>query len=213
MAKNSGKAVPDTAKESFAYKFCVSVCKWFLVSLLTYLCSIPVVTMGTALCAALAVSREEYIDIREIFSSFFSRFGAYFKKTVLFFLLILLFIILQVLNLNFYQQFIESGTLLYYLVIGISIILILAAVSILRFYSYEVTFDEPLSFKQRLYKAFSRMMRCLPAAGILALLDIGLAATLMGAPVAIPLLFLYPGFSAYLTCVLINWFENRGRKN
>lgn len=202
----------DVKRDSFAFRLCFSIGKWFLVSLLMYLCSIPVFTAGTAYCAALAISREEYPDLRDIFGSYFTCFSAFFKNTVPVFFVSLLIVLLQVLNLSFYNQFFQSGTALYYAAVGIILMLVIAAVSIFRFYAYEVTFAEALTFRQRFSKAMGRMMRCLPAAGILVLLDIGLAATIAGAPVVFPVLFIYPGFHSFLTCILISWFESRGKE-
>ena len=201
----------DVNKNSFVYKFCFSVCKWFLVSLLFYLCSIPVFTIGTAGCTAVAEFRDGAQDIRDIFRSWFSHFARYFKKTVPFFLLFLLVLCLLILNLSFYNQFAASGSVLYYSMMGINIVLILTAVSLLRFYNYEVTLETDVSFKQRVRNAFLRMMKCLPAAGMLCLLDIALAATLAAAAsVVTPILFIYPGIHAFLTCLLIAWFDARG---
>ena len=203
----------DLNKGSFFFKACNAVGKWFLVSLLTYLCSIPVLTIGTAACAALAVSRKDYADLRDIFSAYFTFFFAYFRKTIFVFLVFLLTVLLQMLNLSFYQQFAEPGSILYYAVMGIVLTLILAAVSVLRFYCYEVTLEEPVSFRKRLKNSLYRMMRCLPAAGLLILMDIGLAATIAGAPIVLPLLLIYPGFHAFLTCLLISRFEKRGENS
>ena len=210
--KNNGPA--DVTRDSFVYRLTALIGKWFLVSLLIWLCSIPVFTAGTAYCAALAVTRQDYPDLRMIFGSYFSHFSACFKKTAGVFLLVIALILLQVLNLSFYSRFLEPGTAVYYAVMGIVLLLILAVVSIFRFYCFEVTLDAPLTFKQRLLRALSRMMRCLPAAGVLALADIVLIATTAGAPVVIPVLLIYPGFHAFLTCLLITWFEGRrGRED
>ena len=201
----------DVKRDSFVYKFSNTVCKWFLVSLMFYFCSIPVFTIGTASCAAIAVTRVDFIDIREIFGSFFSYFRSYFKKTVPVFLLFVLFLLLQLLNLSFYHQFAETGTLTYYILTGIIIILIVAAVSVLRFYNYEVTCEEPVAFKQRFLNSLRRMMRCLPAVGLLALMDIGITATIASVPIVFPILFAYPGLHAFLMCIPILWFENKGK--
>ena len=203
------KETPDVKKDSFVYKFCITVCKWFLVSLLTLLCSIFVFTIGTSSCAALAVFREDTAEITGIFPRYFSCFRKFFRKTVPVFLLFIFVILLQVLNLSFYRQFIGEGSALYYTVMMVIIALMIAAAAVLRFYNYEVTFGEPLGIRELFRKSLSRLMRCLPAAGILALLDIGLAATIAGAPVVVPVLLIYPGFHAYLMCILAAWFENR----
>ena len=204
---------PDAARDSFVYKFCFSICKWFLVSLLFYLCSLPIITIGTAACTAVAEFRDGALDVSDIFRSWFSHFAAYFKKTVLVFLLFLLTIMLLILNLSFYSQFAASGSLFYYTIMGLNILLIITAVSMLRFYNYEVTLEEDLPFKERFQNSVKRMLKCLPAAGILSLLDIALAATLAGAAVTIPVLLIYPGFHAFLTCRLIAWFDARGKEN
>ena len=200
----------DIKRDSFVYRLCFSVCKWFLVSILFYICSIPVFTAGTALCAVLAVSREECLDIRDIISGYFSAFSAYFKKTVPVFLIFLPVMIGFFCSLTFYHQFFDAGTVPYYLMTGIMIFLILAAVSVFRFYCYEVTLGELISFRQRFSRALVRMMRCLPIVGILILLDIGLIATVAGAPIALPVLFAYPGFHAFLTCLSISRAEKQG---
>lgn len=203
--KQTGSA--DSKKDPLVYKICVGICRWFLVGLLTWFCSLPVFTIGAASCAALAVSREDDTDIRDIFGSYFSFFRVYFSKATPVFLLFLLFLLLQILNLSFYHQFSAPGTLLRYLLTGIILLLILTAVSLLRFYNYEITSGENLTFKQRFSKAFTGMMRCLPAAGLLALADIVILATIAAAPVAIPVLMIYPGFHAFLTCLLISLFS------
>ena len=131
--KNTPQAF-DVKRDSFVYRLCFSVCKWFLVSLLFYFCCIPVFTAGTALCAALAVSREEYFEVRDLFTGFFSFFSAFFRKTVPVFLVFLLVIAAFFCSLSFYHQFIETGTVPYYLLTGIMILLILTAVSVFRFY-------------------------------------------------------------------------------
>ena len=212
MAEKRKKAEAIIQTDSFVYRLCFSVGKWFLVSLLFWFCSIPVITAGTAYCTALAVSREDHADLRDIFSRYFSCFSTFFKRTVPVFLLLVLFILLQILNLSFYGQFFTTGTVISYIVSGVVLLLTLTAVSIFRFYAFEITNNEPLTIKKSFAAAINRMLRCLPAAGILALMDIGLAATIAGAPVVFPVLFIYPGFHAFLTCILIVWFENRGKQ-
>ena len=115
--KNNGPA--DVTRDSFVYRLTALIGKWFLVSLLTWLCSIPVFTAGTAYCAALAVTRQDYPDLRMIFGSYFSHFSACFKKTAGVFLPVIALILLQVLNLSFYSRFLEPGTAVYYAVMGI----------------------------------------------------------------------------------------------
>ena len=211
MAEKRKKASPDSKTVSFVYRLCFAIGKWFLISLLIWFCSIPVFTAGTAYSAALAVSREDVADLRDIFSRFFSCFSSFFKRTVPVFLLLCLFILMQILNLSFYNQFFTTGTVIYYIVISVIILLTLTAVSIFRFYAFEITNDDLLTIRQSFSTAMRRMLRCLPAAGILALLDICLAATIAGAPVVFPVLFIYPGFHAFLTCILIAWFDSRGK--
>lgn len=207
--KNTGSAVQT---DSLIYRLCFSIGKWFLVSLLFWFCSIPVFTAGTAYCATLAVSREDHADLRDIFGRYFSCFGACFKKTVPVFLLVSLFILLQILNLSFYNQFFTTGTMIHYIVAGVILLLIVTAVSIFRFFAFEISNNEPLTIRKSLSMAMRRMLRCLPAAGILALMDIALTAAIAGVPVVFPVLFVYPGFQSFLTCLLIMWFDSRGKK-
>ena len=104
---------------------------------------------------------------------------------------------MQILNLSFYNQFITKGTVYFYIVISVIFLLILTAVSVFRFYAFEITNNESLPIRKNLSIAMHRMLRCLPVAGILALMDIGLAATIAGAPIVFPILFIYPGFHAF----------------
>ena len=205
-------AESNVKTDPFVYRLCFSIGKWFLVSLIFWFCSIPIFTVGTAYSAALAVSREDIVDLRDIFSRFFSRFSSIFKRTVPVFLLLCIFILMQILNLSFYNQFITKGTVYFYIVISVIFLLILTAVSVFRFYAFEITNNESLPIRKNLSIAMHRMLRCLPVAGILALMDIGLAATIAGAPIVFPILFIYPGFHAFLTCVLIVWFDSRGKR-
>ena len=209
MAEKRKNAGSDVKTDSIVYRLCFSVGKWFLVSLLFWFCSIPVLTAGTAYSAALAVSREDHTYLRDIFSRYFSCFSACFKRTVPVFLLVSLFVLLQILNLSFYNQFFTRGTVVYYIAAGVVLLLTFTAVSVFRFYAFEITDNEPLTIKKCFARSVHRMLRCLPAAGILSLLDIGLAATIAGAPVVFPVLFIYPGFHAFLTCILILWFDSR----
>ena len=209
MAEKRKTAESIVKTDSFVYRLCFSIGKWFLVSLLFWFCSIPVITAGTSYAAALAVSREDIVDLRDIFSRFFSCFGNFFKKTLPVFLLVCLFVLLQILNLSFYNQFLNPGKVIYYIAAGVILLLTFTAVSIYRFYAFEITYNEPLTIRKSFSKAIHRMLRCLPVTGILALMDIALAATIAGAPIVFPVLFIYPGFQAFLTCILIQWFENR----
>ena len=211
MAEKRKNAESNVKTDSFVYRFCFSIGKWFLVSLLFWFCSIPVITAGTSYSAALAVSREDIADLRDIFSRFFSCFSSYFKRTVSVFLLLCLFILLQILNLSFYKQLFTAGKTIYFIVAGVILLLVFTAVSIFRFYAFEITDNESLTVRKSFSKAVYRMLRCLPVTGIMALMDIGLAATIAGAPVVFPVLFIYPGFQAFITCILIQWFENRGK--
>ena len=212
MAEKRKNAESNIKTDSFVYRLCFSIGKWFLVSLLFWFCSIPVITAGTSYSAALAVSHEDIADLRDIFSRFFSCFSTFFKRTVPVFLLLCLFILLQILNLSFYNQFFTKGTVVYYIAAGVILLLTFTAVSVFRFYAFETTNNEPLTIKKCFVGSIHRMLKCLPVTGILALMDIVLAVTIAGAPIVFPVLFIYPGFQTFLTCILIQWFDNSGNK-
>ena len=123
-----------------------------------------------------------------------------------------LFVLLQILNLSFYNQFFTKGTVVYYIAAGVILLLTFTAVSVFRFYAFETTNNEPLTIKKCFVGSIHRMLKCLPDTGILALMDIVLAVTIAGAPIVFPVLFIYPGFQTFLTCILIQWFDNSGNK-
>ena len=202
MAKNN-RVLTDTP----AYKLTNGIYRWLVISLLWLLCSIPVVTVGAATCAALG----EFADPDNFYQhklvrGFFRRFAQCFVQGTLLWVLLLVALGLLFVDVTFYQQFSGNsgwGATVTALVIG-NLLLCYA-----RFGFFRIATEEPVSFGQLLKQSVKMLLMCLPMWAVMAAIDMVVISTLIRIPYFLIVLVLLPGLYANVHCMLIQRFMRR----
>lgn len=203
MAKINSSPLTDTP----AYKLTNGIYRWFMISLLWLLCSLPVVTVGAATCAALGeFSDPENFYQHKLVRGYFQRFGRCFVQGTILWVLALVLMGLLVLDVTFYQQFTDNsgwGLPVAALVIGNFLL------GFIRFGFYRIASQSKVGFGMLLKQSGKMMLMCLPIWAVMAAVDMVVLSTLIQIPYLLILLVLLPGIYANVHCVLIQRFMRR----
>ena len=203
MAKNNPTPLTDTP----AYKLTNGIYRWFVVTLLWILCSLPVITVGAATCAALGeFSDPENYYSHKLVKDYFRRFGSCFAQGTILWTAFLLLTGLLVLDVTFYQQLTNGpgwGMTVAMLVLGNCLL------GYVRFGFYQIAAEERVPFPRMLKQAGRKMLMCLPAWAIMAAVDLIVLSTLIRIPYLLVLLAVLPGIYANVHCLLIRMFMKR----
>lgn len=203
MAKSNSTPLTDTP----VYKLTNGICRWFLISLLWLLCSLPLVTAGAAACAALGeFSNPENTQQHKLIRDYFRRFGRCFSLATRLWLLALALLALLVLDVTFYQQF--TGSTGWTLPVA-ALILGNLILGFLRFGFYEIAVGHKMGFKVLLKRAGETMLLCLPVWAIMTGMDLAVFSPLVRMPYFWFLAVLLPGLYANVHCMLIQRFLRR----
>lgn len=205
MAKRS---IPLT--DTPTYKLTNGIYRWFMVSILWLLCSLPVFTIGAATCAALGeFSDPENYDGHKLTKDFFRRFGRCFTQGTLVWLIFAALVGLLVLDVTFYQQFTGStGWVLPVLALVLGNVML----CFVRFAFFRIAAEERVGFKELLKQALMQLLMCLPVWAIMTGIDLVVVSTLIQMPILLVLLIVLPGLYANVHCKLIHWFMRRYEK-
>lgn len=203
MAKNNATALTDTP----AYKLTNAIYRWFMISLLWVLCSLPLITMGAASAAAMGeFSDPENYYGHKLVRDFFRRFRDCFLRTTGLWLLFLLLTGLLVLDVSFYQQLTGSTG---WILPALAVILGNLLLGIVRFGGYTAAVTENSGLKNLLKHAGKTMLLCLPMWAVMVAVDLAVITTLVRIPYLLFLLVLLPGLYADIHCKLIQMFLRR----
>lgn len=203
MAKNQSTPLTDTP----AYKLTNAIYRWFAVSMLWMLCSLPVVTMGAATAAAVGeFSDPENYYSHKLIREFFRRFRACFFRMTALWVLILLLGGLLVLDVSFYRHFAASSG---WLIPAVAVILGNLLLGLFRFGCYTAVTAQVCNFRAFLKLAGKTMLMCLPVWAVMVAIDLAMVTTLVRIPYLLFLLVLIPGLCADVHCKLIQMFLRR----
>lgn len=201
MAKN-----PRPLTDTPAYKLTNGIYRWFMTSLLWLLCSLPLITVGAATCAALGEFADpENYDSHKLTKDFFRRFGRCFVPGTILWAAVLLLAGLLVLDVTFYQQYIGGGFWMTVAALVLGIVLLGFA----RFGFYRIAAGEKAPFLRILREAAVTMVLCLPAWAIMTAVDLVVVSSLIGMPYLLFLVVVLPGLYANIHCMLIQRFLRR----
>ncbi len=203
MAKNQFTPLTDTP----AYKLTNAIYRWFMVSLLWFLCSLPVVTMGAASTAALGEfsDPENYYGHRLI-RDYFRRFRACFLRSTGLWLLFLASAGVLVLDVSFYRQFTGSSS---WFLPALAVILGNLLLGFVRFGCFTAATGDASGFRAFLKQSGAAMLLCLPIWAVMVALDLAVVTTLLRIPYLLFLLVLLPGLLSDIHCKLIQMFLRR----
>lgn len=203
MAKIQHTPLTDTP----AYKLTNAIYRWFMVSMLWMLCSLPVVTVGAATAAAMGeFSDPENFYGHKLIRDYFCRFRDCFLRTTGMWLLFLGFLALLVLDLTFYQQL--TGSTGWVLPAAV-VILGNLVLGFVRFGCFAAVTGEPCGFRGFLKQTGKIMLLCLPIWAVMVAIDLALVTTMVRIPYLLFLLVLLPGLYADIHCKLIQMFLRR----
>jgi len=201
MAQIPPKSLADTP----LYRLTAALSRWFIVSVLWLACSLPIVTLGAATKAALAVfTPEEGMEAgttRKFFRAFRDGFG---RVTVLWLLTLALMVLLGLDELFYRHLSGGSGAVL----TGIVLLLGNLLLNFFRFGCFCAA-EAPVGFGALLRKSGLTMLACLPVVGIFAAMDLFLFATLVNIPYLLFLIVILPGLLASIHSRLIRSFRDR----
>lgn len=203
MAKINSTSLTDTP----AYKLTNGIYRWLVISLLWLLCSIPVVTMGAASCAALGeFSEPEHFYQHELVTGYFQRFRHCFVQGTILWLLFLGLLGLLIFDVTFYRQF--TGNTGWGLTVGAIVVgnLLLGYV---RFGCYRIASGHKERLGTLLRLSGKLMVMCLPVWAVMAAGDLVVLSMLIRVPYLLVLLVLLPGIYANVHCMLIQHFMRR----
>lgn len=190
-----------------AYKLTNGIYRWLIISLLWLLCSIPVVTVGAATCAALSEFADpEHFYQHKLVREYFRRLRQYFVQGTLMWGLLVAALGLLFVDVTFYQQFIGNpgwGIAVAALVIG-NLLLCFA-----RFGFYRIATEEAVGFGLLLKQSGKMMLMCLPMWAVMAAIDMVVVSTLIQIPYLLVVVVLLPGLYANVHCMLIQRFMRR----
>ena len=190
-----------------AYKLTNAIYRWFAVSMLWLLCSLPVITLGAATAAAMG----EFADPENFYGhklagDFFRRFRGCFLQATGLWLLVLALAGLLILDITFYQQLTSStGWALPILAVILGNLML----GFFRFGSYTAVTEEASTFGRLLKKTGRTMLLCLPIWAAMVGLDLAVITTMIQIPYLLFLLILLPGLYANIHCKLIRMFLRR----
>lgn len=201
MAQISPQNLADTP----LYRLTAALSRWFVVSILWLVCSLPIVTLGAATKASLAVFTPEECAQTGTTQKFFRAFRDGFGRvTVLWFLTLALMVLLGM-DVLFYRHLSGgSGAVL----TGIVLLLGNLLLNFFRFGCFCAA-ETPVGFGALLQKAGLTMLGCLPVVGIFAAMDLFLFVTLVNIPYLLFLIVILPGLLACAHSRLIRGFRNR----
>ncbi len=203
MAKN--KSTPLT--ETPAYKLTNAIYRWFTVSVLWTICSLPIITIGAATAAALGeFSDPENYYSHKLVRDYFRRFKLHFSRTTLVWLLFLALSCLLFLDVSFYMQFTGSSSwVLPALMAVIGNILL----GFMRFACFAAVSTDNDSFRALLKISGKLMLQCLPIWAVMVAMDLAAITTFLRIPYLLFLLMLLPGIYSDVHCKLIQMFLRR----
>ena len=203
MAENPRTSITDTP----LYRMTNSIYRWFAVSMLWLLCSLPIVTIGAATAAAM----EAFLDPEDgspqgLAKAYFCSFRKNFPRATALWLLTLAALALLVLDAVFYQQMMES---LPWLLPAAAVILGNLLLGLFRFGCFAMVSREGTGLTALWKQAAGTMARCLPVWAVMVALDLVMVTTLMHIPYLWVCLVILPGLYANVHCRLIQSFLRR----
>lgn len=203
MAKNQRTSLTDTP----AYKLTNAIYRWFAVSVLWALCSVPIVTMGAASAAAIGeFSDPENYYGHKLTRDYFRRFRACFFRATALWVMFLLLGGLLALDVSFYRQFTGSTG---WVLPAVAAMLGNLLLGVVRFGYFTVVTAEPCGFGALLKQSGKTMLLCLPIWAVMVAIDLVVITTLLRIPYLLFLLVLLPGLYADIHCKLIQMFLRR----
>lgn len=203
MAKINTKSLTDTP----IYKLTNGIYRWFTVSLLWLLCSLPLVTVGAATAAALGeFSDPENVDAHPLVREYFKRFARCFAQGTALWLGFLALLVLLVVDVVFYQQF--TGSHSWVLVVA-ALVLGNLLLGYTRFGFFCLAATEKTGLTDLLKRSGRTMLMCLPVWAIMAAMDLVVVTTLIRVPYLVIGILVLPGVYANVHCMLIQKFLKR----
>ena len=201
MAQIPQKSLTDTP----LYRLTAALSRWFAVSVLWLVCSIPIVTLGASTKAALAVFLPEKAPDKGTAGTFFQAFRSGFLRITTVWLLTLVLMALLGLDVLFYRQLSDgSGAVL----TGTVLLLGTLLLNFFRLCCFCAENAEA-GLIPLFRNALQTGLRCLPVIGIFTAMDLAVFVTLVNVPYLLFLLILLPGLFAGIHARLICGFLNR----
>lgn len=196
---------PKNLADTPLYRLTAALSRWFVVSILWLVCSLPIVTLGAATKASLAVFTPEECAQTGTTQKFFRAFRDGFGRATVLWLLTLALMVLLGLDVLFYRHLSSgSGAVL----TGIVLLLGNLLLNFFRFGCFCAA-ETPVGFGTLLRKAGLTMLGCLPVVSIFAAMDLFLFVTLVNIPYLLFLIVILPGLLAYAHSRLIRGFRDR----
>ena len=196
---------PKNLADTPLYRLTAALSRWFVVSILWLVCSLPIVTLGAATKASLAVFTPEECAQTGTTQKFFRAFRDGFGRATVLWLLTLALMVLLGLDVLFYRHLSGgSGAVL----TGIVLLLGNLLLNFFRFGCFCAA-ETPVGFGTLLRKAGLTMLGCLPVVSIFAAMDLFLFVTLVNIPYLLFLIVILPGLLAYAHSRLIRGFRDR----
>lgn len=190
-----------------AYKLTNAVYRWFVISLLWFFCSLPLITIGAASSAAMGeFSDPENHYGHKLVRDYFRRFRDCFLRATGLWLLFLILLGLLMLDISFYQQL--AGSTGWFLP-AVAVILGNLLLGFVRFGCFAAVTGENCGFWGFLKHTGKMMLLCLPIWAVMVAIDLAAVTTLVRIPYLLFLLVLLPGLYADLHCKLIRIFLQR----
>lgn len=203
MAKNQSTPLTDTP----AYKLTNAIYRWFAVSMLWALCSLPLITLGAATAAAMGeFSDPENAEGHPLVRDYFRRFRQCFPAATALWLLALALGGLLFLDVTFYRQF--TGSTGWFLP-ALAAVLGNLLLGLFRFGCYCTLSGETGGIRALVKRTCITLVLCLPIWAVMAAMDLALVTTLIQIPYLLFLLVLLPGCFADIHCRLIRAFLRR----
>ena len=203
MARNPSTPLTDTP----VYKLTNAIYRWFMISLLWFVCSLPLITVGAASAAALGeFSDPENNGAHKLIREYFSRFRDCFLRTTGMWLLFLFFLGLLVLDISFYQQLTGSTG---WALPAAAVILGNLLLGFVRFGCFAAVTGESRGFRDFLKQSGKTMLLCLPVWAVMVAIDLAFVTTVVRIPYLLFLLVLLPGLYSDIHCRLIQMFLRR----
>lgn len=203
MADNPRTSLTDTP----LYRITSSISRWFAVSMLWLLCSLPIVTMGAATAAAMEASLSpEGASPQGLVKGYFCSFRKHFFRATGLWLLTLAALALLALDAVFYRQLMKG---LPWLLPAAAVILGNLLLGLFRFGCFAMICRESTGLKSLLKQAAGMMVLCLPVWAVMVALDLAAVTTLTRIPYLWVCLVILPGLYANIHCRLIQAFLRR----
>lgn len=197
--------LPKNLADTPLYRLTAALSRWFVVSVLWLVCSLPIVTLGAATKASLAVFTPEEDVETGTAQKFFRAFREGFGRVTVLWLLTLTLMVLLGLDVLFYRHLSGgSGAVL----TGIVLLLGNLLLNFFRFGCFCAA-ETPVGFGTLLRKAGQTVLGCLPVVGIFTAMDLFLFVTLVNIPYLLSLIVILPGLLACAHSRLIRSFRDR----